>query len=74
MAETTQKHGDTCERCIQYSGKICIVPVSPVSGRCVSLPQELPICYRMSQKMTGSGVNLFGLCRTHLIATAVSGF
>lgn len=74
MAETTQKHGDRCERCTQHSGKICIVQVPPVSGRCVSVPQELPVCHRMSQKMARSGVNLFGLYRTHFITTAVSGF
>lgn len=65
---------DMCERCIQHSGKICVVPVSPVSCRCVSVPQELPICHRMSQKMAGSGVKSFVLRRTYFIATAVSGF
>lgn len=56
---------DMCERCIQHSGKICVVPVSPVSCRCVSVPQELPICHRMSQKMAGSGVKSFILRRTY---------
>lgn len=67
-------HTEACEMCTQRSGKICIVPVSPVAGTCVSVPQELLICHRMSQKMSGSGVSIFGLCRKLFIATAVSGF
>lgn len=80
MAETTQEHGRIHRvkafgsHSVQYNGKICVVPVCPVSHGCVSMSQQLPFCYGMAQKMAGSGVSILGLHRTHLIATAISVF
>lgn len=46
--------------CMECNG---VIPICPVSSRCICVSWQLPFSYRIAQKKVGSGSSLFGSSR-----------
>lgn len=53
--------GDCSFHRIECNG---VIPICPVSSRCVCVSWQLPFSYRIAQKKVGSGISLLGPSRT----------